>query len=991
MEYALKQLQNGNTGKAASTLTGSPMLTHPNLPPDIGASIRALYPQDAPAPLSPEARAAVDAESDEPPWGTDPTHANSTIDYLLTRKNGLGKDPNGLSWEIIKQAVDLAPRGREHLCSFIASIINAQDLTDDDILELRRIRGIPLAKANNGIRPIGLGSKWAQLCEGAVYRHAAPTVRSLLHPGALGYGVSAGIEAAVHGIRAITAATTNPDFVCIGLDIKNAFNSINRLHLLHAASRVSPHAHRLGRTLLSPDGKLLPIASFFTGTPSQIDVEVQTGCPQGAVSSSPLFNIAYSAILKPVLERHPLVRLVSIHDDTYVLGTAPACGAFIDSLAAALTTTGSGLCLAPNKFTVYAPRATPDTEPDAAAGGGNPSAAADPRSLTSLRSRINASCTTLSTAAYELTNQGITVAGAGVGTAAYESGVVDTTVNDTTELLSKIKALTVHEAWTANHRPENRRLNTFDICRILRECIAPRVTHLERTVPPRNAADPVAKLARTLAIFAINVLAGVDSTTMQPGDISLSTSLALLPSRLGGIGLGSLTPDASAMKYYASLNSSSHLVSATAGTLPSDSPQHDELAAKAAALLIAAPPTTRIEDKEAPPPVLSQRNLVRAANAPLATAIADSLKGPSKAFFLGLGSKAAAAIFRGHSNTLRDRQPRVHSRIAALSFFQLRLFIPRGLPDGARCPLPRCNGHLDKFGHHGMSCGGHTPAGVPFAPLGATSRTNRHDDTVTALTEAINRALTHVRVRSEGSTQELRADDYLLHRPPPAPDSKSHPDAIVFLDSQPEPHFGIPQPSARDKISTKQHFYVNPRLYDLARQAPPAGSIAPAPLPGSHPVLLDVAVYQETDNGDPAGGASTAFTAKMNHYVSRYFGINPLTFMPIAISYSGFMDPRSMQFLRSISSKGATKRQASQRLNAILGPVAHAVQYGNGLAIESFLYKHRAAMRAQPVPAAPPAAPAAPPQGAAAAAQPAPAAQQPAPATDAADAAPAPA
>ena len=153
-------------------------------------------------------------------------------------------------------------------------------------------------------------------------------------------------------------------------------------------------------------------------------------------------------------------------------------------------------------------------------------------------------------------------------------------------------------------------------------------------------------------------------------------------------------------------------------------------------------------------------------------------------------------------------------------------------------------------------------------------------------------------------------------------------------------------------------------------------------------MLLDVAVYQEADNGDPAGGAGSAFTAKINHYVSRYFGINPLTFMPIAISYSGFMDPRSMQFLRSISSKGATKRQASQRLNAILGPVAHAVQYGNGLAIASFLYKHRAAaMRAQLAPAAPPAAP---PLGAAAA-QPALAAQQPAPAAGAPGAAPAPA
>ena len=59
-------------------------------------------------------------------------------------------------------------------------IINDEDLSEQDVACLRQVRGVALRKPPAGIRPVGLGSKIAQLCEGAVYREAAPTITAQL-------------------------------------------------------------------------------------------------------------------------------------------------------------------------------------------------------------------------------------------------------------------------------------------------------------------------------------------------------------------------------------------------------------------------------------------------------------------------------------------------------------------------------------------------------------------------------------------------------------------------------------------------------------------------------------------------------------------------------------------------------------------------------------------------------------------------------------------
>jgi hypothetical protein len=198
LTYAHKQLAAGNLAKAADAImSDATPLTGP-VDAAVVDSVRKLFPGAPPAPLSETDQARVAPPPDGPRWGTEKEHGDAVLTYLRTRHRELGKDINGLSWEILQDAVKVHKEGALHLCAAVASIVNNEAISDADRAALRLLRGVALPKKDNGIRPLGICSKFRQLCEGAVYslEGAKSNVRNALHKGAFGIHVSAGTDAA---------------------------------------------------------------------------------------------------------------------------------------------------------------------------------------------------------------------------------------------------------------------------------------------------------------------------------------------------------------------------------------------------------------------------------------------------------------------------------------------------------------------------------------------------------------------------------------------------------------------------------------------------------------------------------------------------------------------------------------------------------------------------------------------------------------------------
>eukprot|EP00850_Spirogloea_muscicola_P021666 SM000257S08650 [mRNA] locus=s257:175322:176538:- [translate_table: standard] len=85
---------------------------------------------------------------------------------------------------------------------------------------------LALAKPTGGVRPIAMTEVVMRLVSKAVCSVLKPQLTSHLSPHQFGAGMSCGAEALVHGIRA--ALDVDPSMMVLGLDISNAFNTVER-------------------------------------------------------------------------------------------------------------------------------------------------------------------------------------------------------------------------------------------------------------------------------------------------------------------------------------------------------------------------------------------------------------------------------------------------------------------------------------------------------------------------------------------------------------------------------------------------------------------------------------------------------------------------------------------------------------------------------------------------------------------------------------------
>ena len=148
-----------------------------------------------------------------------------------------------------------------------------------------------LRKNDNGIRPIAIGSVYRRLAARILAHQAASRLSHELSPTQLGVGVPHGCEAAVHAVREFIAGfstTTDTSHVLVKVDVKNAFNSLNRDALLLRVREKCP--------------ELEPIISHSYSSPTPLFywntvITSQRGVQQG----DPLGPLAFALAVDPII------------------------------------------------------------------------------------------------------------------------------------------------------------------------------------------------------------------------------------------------------------------------------------------------------------------------------------------------------------------------------------------------------------------------------------------------------------------------------------------------------------------------------------------------------------------------------------------------------------------------------------------------------------------------------------------------------------------
>ncbi|CAK1587163.1 unnamed protein product [Parnassius mnemosyne] len=146
---------------------------------------------------------------------------------------------------------------------------------------------IALTKKDGGVRPIAVGSTLRRLASKIAVRHILQKLNSEFEPVQLGFGVKGGCEAAVHALRSFLTYG-QPD-VLLKIDVKNAFNSVNRDTLLTEIKQHIPEIYNYLLLSYADPTKLLYRSN---------ELSSEVGCQQGDPLGPAIFSLAINPIIK---------------------------------------------------------------------------------------------------------------------------------------------------------------------------------------------------------------------------------------------------------------------------------------------------------------------------------------------------------------------------------------------------------------------------------------------------------------------------------------------------------------------------------------------------------------------------------------------------------------------------------------------------------------------------------------------------------------------
>ena len=272
---------------------------------DIKAALRLLTSDDT---LAMDSETTIQALRDKhPPRPTNSTlpqapentlplqvDSESVLAAVTSMPSGSGSGLDGLRPKHLQQMVskDTAEGGRRLLESLtrLANTLLRGEAPDTTCPALYGASLCALAKKDGGVRPIAIGSVFRRMTAKIAAKHASGLLASTLIPQQTGVGTPGGCEATVHAARQFVrdSSTLNTPQILLKVDIKNAFNSINRPAFLQQILQNCPQIFPLMKQAY---GFSSPI---FYGETKLLS---ETGLHQG----DPLATLAFSLAIHPII------------------------------------------------------------------------------------------------------------------------------------------------------------------------------------------------------------------------------------------------------------------------------------------------------------------------------------------------------------------------------------------------------------------------------------------------------------------------------------------------------------------------------------------------------------------------------------------------------------------------------------------------------------------------------------------------------------------
>ena len=269
---------------------------------DLRGAIRELSSDDTLAPDNSETLQQLRDRHPAAPVGSfmpqapenEENHIPASVDSvklaILSFPAGSAGGPDGLKPGHLKHLIGAAEAGNRLLES-LTKLVNLvfKNMIPEDIRPIFFGANLcALSKKCGGIRPIAVGSTLRRLITKVGFKPISQELGALFRPNQLGYASKGGSEAAAHAARHyLTSNRENRVF--LKLDLKNAFNCINRDVILHKVKEKNPSLFNLLWQAYSAPSNL-----FYK---NEI-IKSETGIQQGDPGGPALFSLGIDHIIK---------------------------------------------------------------------------------------------------------------------------------------------------------------------------------------------------------------------------------------------------------------------------------------------------------------------------------------------------------------------------------------------------------------------------------------------------------------------------------------------------------------------------------------------------------------------------------------------------------------------------------------------------------------------------------------------------------------------
>lgn len=227
-----------------------------------------------------------------PPSSETPLHIDeeATLQAIRSFPNGSAGGLDGITPQHLKDLTDpLVGEAGSGLLRDLTALANFMldgHIPTEIVPILYGANLVALAKKDGGVRPIAVGSTLRRLTSKLCCQKIQDSLSKKFQPRQLGFGVRAGCEAAVHAARTFLGSTDYEVFIKI--DVKNAFNSLDRGVLLSEIQKEIPEIYNYMWQCYGAPSKLL-----F----GEKEIASCVGCQQGDPLGPAIFSLGIHPII----------------------------------------------------------------------------------------------------------------------------------------------------------------------------------------------------------------------------------------------------------------------------------------------------------------------------------------------------------------------------------------------------------------------------------------------------------------------------------------------------------------------------------------------------------------------------------------------------------------------------------------------------------------------------------------------------------------------